>query len=180
MITLTETTLIAAPIDRCFDLARSIEVHLAGNIHCGEQAATIAVGPAGSSAARTGLAGLGDTVTWQARHLLLRRQLTTRITAFNPWRSFQETMVDGVFRSLQHDHHFQAILSDGSGSLTAMHDVLRFSAPIPLLGRVAEALVLRRYMKMLVRQRNAVIKAVAESPNEAWQSYLSPAAAKTV
>ena len=36
MITLEELTLIRAPIERCFNLARSIEVHLIGNIHWGE------------------------------------------------------------------------------------------------------------------------------------------------
>lgn len=33
MVHLEEITLIDAPIERCFDLARSVEVHLAGNIH---------------------------------------------------------------------------------------------------------------------------------------------------
>ena len=38
MVTLVELTVIRASIERCFDLARSIEVHLAGNIHWGEAA----------------------------------------------------------------------------------------------------------------------------------------------
>jgi len=42
MIHLEEITLIEAPIDRCFDLSRSVEVHLLGNIHCDEQALAIA------------------------------------------------------------------------------------------------------------------------------------------
>ena len=33
-----EVTIIRAPIERCFDLARSVEVHLAGNVHWGEAA----------------------------------------------------------------------------------------------------------------------------------------------
>ena len=32
MVTLEEITVIGAPIERCFDLARSVEVHLAGNV----------------------------------------------------------------------------------------------------------------------------------------------------
>jgi hypothetical protein len=31
-------TRIQAPIERCFDLARSVEVHFKGNLHFGEQA----------------------------------------------------------------------------------------------------------------------------------------------
>jgi hypothetical protein len=56
MITLNETTVIAAPIERCFDLARSVEVHLAGNTHFGEQAVAL-------QGATTGLLALGDAVT---------------------------------------------------------------------------------------------------------------------
>ena len=37
MIRLEEATIIKAPIERCFDLSRSVEVHLLSNIHSGEQ-----------------------------------------------------------------------------------------------------------------------------------------------
>jgi hypothetical protein len=33
MIRLEEITIINAPIERCFDLARSVEVHLVANTH---------------------------------------------------------------------------------------------------------------------------------------------------
>jgi len=33
MVRLEELTIVPAPIERCFDLARSVEVHLAGNVH---------------------------------------------------------------------------------------------------------------------------------------------------
>lgn len=35
MVRLTETTTIRAPVKRCFELARGVEVHLAGNVHFG-------------------------------------------------------------------------------------------------------------------------------------------------
>ena len=41
MVTLEELTAIHAPIERCFDLARSVEVHLAGNVHSGETAVAV-------------------------------------------------------------------------------------------------------------------------------------------
>ncbi len=53
-----------------------------------------------------------------------------------------------------------------------MRDIFRFAAPIPVLGRIAEALVLGRYMQGLLRERNAVIKQIAESPTEEWRQYL--------
>jgi ligand-binding SRPBCC domain-containing protein len=175
MITLSETTLIAAPIDRCFDLSRSIAVHLAANTHFGEQA----VVPDSHLAAANGLLTLGDDITWRARHFLIRQSLTTRITLFDPPHSFQDTMVQGPFHSMQHDHHFQAILSEDSAALTAMHDTFRFSAPVPLLGRAAETLFLRSYIQSVLRQRNAILKQIAESPANAWQQYLAPAAAQS-
>jgi ligand-binding SRPBCC domain-containing protein len=162
MITLTETTLIDAPVARCFDLARSVEVHLAGNTHFGEKAVAL-------EGATSGLLNLGDTVTWRARHFLVRQCLTSRITAFDSPTYFQDTMLRGAFRSMQHDHYFRA-LADGQ---TGMRDVFRFAAPIPFLGRIAEALVLGRYMRALLRERNAVIKQIAESSTEEWRNYLS-------
>lgn len=159
MIRLHETTLIHAPIERVFDLARSVEVHLAGNTHFGEQAIA-------ELGATTGLLTLGDTVTWRARHFFIRQRLTSRITAFDPPRYFQDTMLRGAFRTMQHDHYFRT-LPDGQ---TEMRDIFSFAAPIPLLGSIAEVLILRRYMLALLRERNAVIKQVAESND--WQHYL--------
>ena len=159
MVTLEEITVIRAPIDRCFDLARSVEVHLAGNVHFGEQA--VALGGVTS-----GLVGLSEEVTWRARHLGVRQKLTSRITAMDRPDYFQDTMVRGAFRSMQHDHYFRVL----DGGLTEMRDVFRFAAPLPVLGRIAEVLLLRRYMSALLRERNMVLKQIAES-NE-WRRYL--------
>jgi hypothetical protein len=51
-----------------------------------------------------------------------------------------------------------------------MRDAFSVAAPLPLLGLFAEALFLRRYMLALLRERNTVIKRVAES--SAWEQYL--------
>ena len=157
MIELHETTLIHAPVERCFDLARSIEVHLLGNTHNGEQA---------TAGTCTGLIGPGQQVTWRARHFGIRQHLTSAITAFDPPTYFQDTMLRGAFHSMQHDHHFRA-LADG---ITEMRDDFRFSAPLGPLGWLADRLVLRNYMSRLLTERNLVIKQVAESND--WQQYL--------
>jgi hypothetical protein len=59
MVRLEELMPIQAPIERCFDLARSVQVHLAGNVHWGEQAVA-------SAGVTSGLIGLGQQVTWRA------------------------------------------------------------------------------------------------------------------
>jgi hypothetical protein len=86
MQTLEELTLIRAPIERCFDLARSVEAHLAGNVHCGEQA--VAAGGVTS-----GLVGLGQRVTWRAKHFGVWHQLTSEITQMDRPAYFQDVMV---------------------------------------------------------------------------------------
>ena len=159
VVTLEEITVIQAPRQRCFDLARSVEVHLLGNTHCGEEAMAL-------GGVTTGLIGLGQSVTWRARHFFVRQNLTSAITAMKPPESFQDSMTEGAFQFMQHDHFFEAI----SANETRMRDVFRFSAPLPILGRIAEVCVLGRYMNMLLHERNAVIKQVAES--EEWRRYL--------
>jgi ligand-binding SRPBCC domain-containing protein len=159
MIRFEETTLIEAPIERVFDLSRSIEVHLLANVHENEQA--LAVG-----GVTTGLAGLGDQVTWRAKHFGFWHDLTSKATAMQPPTYFQVTMVDGIFRSMQADHLFRSLPSGG----TELRDIFMIAAPLPILGPIAEVLFLRRYMMALNRERNAVVKRLAES--DEWQRYL--------
>jgi ligand-binding SRPBCC domain-containing protein len=157
MIELHEITVLQAPVERCFDLARSIEVHLLGNTHWGEQA---------TAGTRSGLIGMGEQVTWRARHFGVRQELTSAITAFDPPAYFQDTMVRGAFQTMQHDHYFRALEDER----TEMRDDFRFSAPLGAVGWVAERVVLRGYMRKLLVERNAIIKQVAESGE--WQRYL--------
>lgn len=78
---------------------------------------------------------------------------------------FQDTMVRGIFRSFQHDHQFVEVTQGH----TEMKDTLRFEAPVYGLGKIAE-LFLKPYLRRFLRERNAVIKAAAES--DTWRSYL--------
>ena len=159
MITLHEVTHILAPITRVFDLSLSVEVHVRGNTHFGEETVPLA-------GMTTGVMGLGDQVTWRARHFWVRQCLTSEITEYDRPHAFQDTMWKGAFKSMQHDHSYRE-LGDG---VTEMRDVFRFAAPLGVLGRVAERVVLAGYMRDLLRERNAVLKTVAES--EEWRKYL--------
>ena len=75
-------------------------------------------------------------------------------------------MIRGIFRFMQADHLFRSI----KPGITEMTDRLCIEAPLPILGPIAEVTFLRRYMLSLLRERNAVIKQVAESSD--WQRYL--------
>ena len=118
----------------------------------------------------SGLIGLGEQVTWRARHFHVWQNLTSETTALQAPAYFQVTMIRGIFRFMQADHWFRTLPSGA----TEMKDSFRVAAPLPLLGPLAEALFLRRYMLSLLRERNAVIKQVAESGE--WRKYLGPRA----
>jgi len=163
MLALEDFTVIRAPIERCFDLARSVEVHLAGNVHWGESACAVA-------GVTSGLLAPGQQVTWSARHFAVRLSLTSRITAMDRPAYFQDVMLRGPFRSMRHEHHFRPL----DAGRTEMHDRFFVEAPWGALGRVAEILVLRRYMGALLRERNGVIREIAESSR--WRRYLPPGA----
>ncbi len=163
MVELIEFTTIKAPIQRCFDLARSVEVHLSGNVHFGEQAVV-------TGGVSSGLIGLNQQVTWRAKHFGIRQKLTSHITALTPPTYFRDVMIKGAFKSMLHDHYFRPL----PGGLTEMKDVFRFAAPVPVIGRIIEKLVLTEYMHALLQERNRVIKEIAES--SAWRQYLPESA----
>jgi ligand-binding SRPBCC domain-containing protein len=89
VVILTEITLIHAPLERCFDLSRSIDLHKVSTARTGEQAI---------AGVTSGLIGLGEEVSWRARHFGVWQQMTSRITAFDRPAYFQDTMVRGAFR----------------------------------------------------------------------------------
>ena len=115
----------------------------------------------------SGLMSMSQRVTWRAKHLGVWQTLTSEITAMHPPAYFQDTMVQGAFRFMKHDHFFRPL----SPSQTEMRDVFSFAAPLAVLGRLAEIVLLRRYMRALLHERNAAIKQIAESPE--WTRYLS-------
>jgi ligand-binding SRPBCC domain-containing protein len=150
------STLISAPRDRVFDLARSIDAH---------QDSTEGTQERAIAGATSGLIGLNDEVTWEARHLGLRQRLTVRVTAFDRPQHFQDVMVTGAFKSMKHDHEF---FEHPMG--TRMVDRFEFQSPLGILGRAVDQLFLRAYMKRFLVHRNGILKKLAESKE--WSRYL--------
>ena len=157
MVCIEQSIRIRAPIQRCFDLSRSVEVHLLGTERTGEQAV---------GGVTTGLIGPDQFVRWRAKHLGFRQHLTSKITAFDSPHYFQDTMLEGAFKFMQHDHFFSA----PSDAETEMKDRFVFAAPLAILGRVAEQLFLTRYMDRFLRQRNEILRQVAES--DRWRDFM--------
>jgi ligand-binding SRPBCC domain-containing protein len=149
-------TLIAAPIERVFDLARSIDLHVDCTRRTGERAV---------AGVTSGLIGPGQEVTWRARHLGIWQSLTVRITVVERLTHFADVMVRGAFSRMKHQHNFEAC-ADG----TIMRDLFAYHAPVGVLGSIADFLFLKRYMQSLLMERNRVIKQTAEL--DAWMQYL--------
>jgi ligand-binding SRPBCC domain-containing protein len=143
-------THIHAPVQKCFDLARSIDVHLASTKHTGETAI----------AGRTsGLIELGESVTWRAKHLGKWQTLTSKISEMEFPNFFVDEMVEGAFKNFRHEHYFFPIKDQ-----TMMKEVFMFESPYGFWGRAANYIFLNRYMTKLLLQRNKVIKEIAEAP----------------
>lgn len=141
--------LINAPIEVCFDLSRSIDFHTYSTIGTNEKAVGGRV---------SGLIELGETVTWQATHFGIRQQLTSKITVYERPFHFCDEQIKGVFKSIQHHHYFEMV-----GNTVKMVDDFKYESPLGVLGKFADVLFLKRYMRHFLVQRNDLIKTFAES-----------------
>ena len=72
----------------------------------------------------------------------------------------------GAFERFDHDHFFEDIGEEK----TRCRDVFDFHAPLGLFGRLAERLVLERYMRKFLQTRVDLSKSLAEG--EDWQRFL--------
>lgn len=141
-------TFIGAPPERCFEVARDVDVHQ-GSMAQSRESAVAGV--------TSGKLGPGDTVTWQATHFGLRLRLTSRITEFQPPHRFVDEMIRGPFARLRHAHEFHP-----QAGGTRMVDIFDYATPLGPLGWLADQLVIRRYMERLLTTRNVFLKAAAE------------------
>jgi ligand-binding SRPBCC domain-containing protein len=141
-------TEISAPPEIVFDLSRSVELHLDSTQKTGEHVL------AGRT---TGLFELGDVVTWRAKHFGIWQTLTVKITEFDRPHRFVDEMQRGIFHHMKHEHLFERTPTG-----TRMTDNFDYSAPLGVLGRIAETVVVTRYLTDFLRERNAMIKRCAE------------------
>ncbi|MGD1847841.1 MAG: cell division protein [Salibacteraceae bacterium] len=149
-------TSIKAPIERCFHLSRSIDLHKVSTAQTGERAI---------AGVTSGLVGMGESVTWRARHFGVWQNLTSKVTAFDPPFSFVDEMQQGAFQRFWHQHRFE-----NREGTTIMTDVFDYTAPLGPLGKLADGLFLKSYMTRLLVERNNVIREFAET--DRWREVL--------
>lgn len=157
MCTIHLTTFIAAPIERVFDLSRSISLHKISSAHTNKEAI---------GGITSGLINKNETVTWRAKHLFKIRYFTTRISEMQSPNFFIDEMQKGDFKSLKHEHHFKKI-DNG----TIMIDILNFESPYGIIGKWFNKIYLKNLLQKFIVQRNIVIKDYAEAGK--WKALLN-------
>jgi ligand-binding SRPBCC domain-containing protein len=155
MTTIKLSTTINAPAKICFDLTRSIDLHVLSTEGSGEKAI---------NGRLTGLIEEGEYVTWEATHMGFRQRLTTLIIKSISPHYFFDRMTKGPFKSMEHEHSF----SEQKGQ-TVMSDLFIYEVPFGFAGKCFDKLFLRKYMTRLLRKRNEVIRKTAESGK--WKKY---------
>ena len=151
-----ETSIETTEIKLVFDLCRSIDLHILSAERSNEKAI------AGKT---SGLISLGETVTWRAKHLGIYQTLTSVVTDCDSPTFFADEMVKGAFKSFRHEHYFSQ-----KEEFVIVKDIFEYKSPLGILGKVADFMFLKNYMKRFLVERNQVIKKYAES--NLWKNIL--------
>jgi ligand-binding SRPBCC domain-containing protein len=150
------TTFIAAPMERVFDLCRSINMHRVSMMHTHEKVI---------GGVLNGLINENETVTWQGKHLYKLRQFTSKITEMRLPHFFADEMIKGDFKYFRHQHFFKPAENG-----TIMIDLVEFKSPYGIVGKLLSKFYLKDYIEQLLLKRNKVIKEYAETSR--WKAIL--------
>jgi ligand-binding SRPBCC domain-containing protein len=153
MTKLELTTHIHAPIEICFDLARSIELN--------------------SSPSPENLPQKTKKGVWEVGHRIHRVSYYFGIKYLSESELkrctkpyfYSDEMKVGPFRTFVHDHFFYEFPDE-----TVMVDNVYFQSPWGFLGETADTLLLKKYIMRILSKRNKTIKRYAES--DRWQSLI--------
>ena len=153
---LRDSIVIAAPIERCFQLSTSLAIvqkELGMHPVAGKTSGHV-----------TG----GDTVRWEGWQLGFPNYHQSSIPreTFDPPKFFQDRMIAGRFRSFEHKHHFE---QKPEGVL--LYDEVRFTMPFGLPGWVVGRTILVPHIRGLMHRRFHLLKRIAEGGE--WRQYLS-------
>lgn len=141
-------TLIKAPLEKVFDLSRSVDHHLISASQTREKAV------AGKT---TGSLELNEWVTWKGKHFGVWLKHTSILTEFEYPVHFVDKMQSGHFKFMEHHHMFK---HHEQGTL--MIDKFIYEVPYGFVGKILNKLFLKNYMDKFLKSRNNSIKMAAE------------------
>lgn len=147
-VTFDLETFIGAPQAAVFDASLDIDAHLASMEESGEEAV---------AGVTSGLIGLGESVTWRAKHFGITWKMTSKVTELERPRRFVDEQQRGPFSRFHHEHVFEEV--EGG---TLMRDHIEFDAPLGPLGDLVERLVLGTYLPKLIVERNEYLRTELE------------------
>ena len=151
---LSDSIEIHAPIERCFALTCCVAL-------VQEELGMIA-----KDGRITGLVVGDDTVRWEGWQLWMKHFHVSHISVYDKPVFMQDTMLDGRFKTFQHDHH----LNQRPGGMIQLQDEVRFSLHFGWAGRLVGRMVMVPHIRRLLRSRFARIKRLAEG--DGWMEYL--------
>ncbi|MFB7843009.1 SRPBCC family protein [Microbacterium sp. NPDC056052] len=145
---------IAAPVERVFALSLDVGVHVDSMAAHDERIA---------DGVRAGRMAEGDTVTWDARHFGIRFRMTSLVFDVDAPHAFSDRQIRGPFAEFRHRHTFSSVPADSAPGEhgTLMRDEIVFRSPFGPIGRIVDALVMRRHLVRLIEQRNDMLAAQA-------------------
>ncbi|WP_172194308.1 SRPBCC family protein [Saccharibacillus qingshengii] len=150
MIIISEEIRVNAPIEVCYDAARDIGLH-PQTVWPRTKERTL---PGGR---RDGLLEKGEKVVFEAVHFGVRQRLESVAEEMERPDFFVDRMSRGAFKEMMHRHEFET-----SGQETIVRDILQFASPLGPIGRLFDALVLKRYMRSFIRYRQRQLKKAVE------------------
>ncbi|MDR2999603.1 MAG: SRPBCC family protein [Microbacterium sp.] len=100
-------------------------------------------------AASSGILAEGDRITWSARHFGVRFRMTSLVDDVDRPHRFRDRQVRGQFAEFQHTHEFSPVAGG-----TLMRDELVFRSPFWVVGRLVDALIMRRHLIRVITERN--------------------------
>lgn len=145
MASFTLERLVPASPREVFDLSLDVGLHLASQSSRGERAV---------AGVTDGMMGEGDQVTWSARHFGIRFRMSSIVFDVERPLRFRDRQTKGPFAAFQHTHEFLPV---DPGTL--MRDTIDFRSPFGPLGRLVDALVMRRHLIAVITERNDAISA---------------------
>lgn len=145
MATFALERIVPAPPEAVFDLSLDVGLHLESQSSRGERAV---------GGRTSGMLGEGDQITWSARHFGVRFRMSSVVFDVDRPRRFRDRQTQGPFGAFFHTHEFLPA-SDG----TLMRDTIEFRSPFGPLGRLVDALIMRRHLIAVITERNDAISA---------------------
>jgi ligand-binding SRPBCC domain-containing protein len=149
---LRESLLVQAPIERLFALSTNIAI------------VQKELGFTPVAGRTSGCVRGGDTVRWEGWKFGFPQLHVSLIADYEPPFYFQDRMLEGRFKTFEHDHRFREV--DGG---VLLEDELRYSMPFGLAGQFVGQVIMVPHILRLMRERFAMLKGMAEG--DEWRAY---------